>query len=182
MKCYLFLIATGLLTISFCSFGHAQKHNCQIKIVKLKFAKNIDSKSSGVSDGLLTSANPTDSLLVSDTEIKKLEIKTDSACCTYTGQIYLTSHQYTLTKKAVSRLSALQIPLCCGIPFVVYINETEVYRGMLWNVVSSFGNKTITATLIGDKLTITNQLPRIPDFRNSILTLKKPLVNCLLNR
>jgi hypothetical protein len=111
MKCYLFLIATGLLTISFCSFGHAQKHNCQIKIVKLKFAKNIDSKSSGVSDGLLTSANPTDSLLVSDTEIKKLEIKTDSACCTYTGQILPHFSPVHIDKESRFPLSALQISI-----------------------------------------------------------------------
>jgi hypothetical protein len=159
-----------------------QTHNCEIKFVQLRFDETQEIKSGKITDSLLATAKLTNTVLVFDNEIEKFEIRTDSACCTYAGQVFLTSHQYFLTKKAVSRLSSLQIPLCCGIPFAVYVDGKEIYRAMLWNIESSFGNKNITATVFGHTLTLANQLPRITDDRNSALTSKKDLVSCLLNR
>jgi hypothetical protein len=61
------------------------------------------------------------------------------------------------------------------------IDGKEIYRAMLWNIVSSFGNSSVTITLVKDTLVIVNQLPNVPDFRNNILVAKRPLLNCLLN-
>lgn len=150
--------------------------------MQLRLDKIQEGKLNKTTDSLLTTAKLTDTILVTDEEIKKFKIKSDSACCTYAGQMFLTSHQYLLTNKAIARLSSLQIPLCCGIPIAVYVDGEEIYRAMLWNIFSSFGNESITATLIGDTLTFVNQLPSVPDFRNSFLANKKYLINCLLKR
>ena len=127
-------------------------------------------------------AKPTGSVLVHDNEIERFDVKTDTACCIYAGRMFITSHRFSLTKQAASRLSAMGIPLCCGIPAAIVINGKEVYRAMLWNNLSSFGNKSLTMTLLQDTLILINQFPNVPDFRSSILTTKTPLVNCLLNR
>ena len=170
----------ALLTSNIYALG--QTNNCKTKIVQLRFDKIQEVKSNRITDSLLTTAKLTDTILVTDEEIKKFKIRLDSGCCTYAGQMFLTSHQYILTNKAIARLSLSQISLCCGMPIAVYVDGKEIYRAMLWNSLSSFGNESITATLIGDKLTFVNQLPSIPDVRNGSLANKKDLVNCLLKR
>jgi hypothetical protein len=96
--------------------------------------------------------------------------------------MFITTHRYLLTSEAVSRLSGLDIPLCGGIPIAIYVDEKEIYRAMLWNVFSSFGNNSLTMVLINDTLIVNNQLPNVPDFESSILTSKKPFISCLLDR
>jgi hypothetical protein len=159
-----------------------QTNSCVTKIVQLKFDKIQEAKSTKITDSILATAKLTSTILVTDQQIKKFKIKIDTACCIYPGQMFITSHQFTLANKAVARLNSLQIPLCCGIPIAVFVDGKEIYRAMLWNTVSSFGNESITATLIGETLTFVNQLPTIPDFRNSALASKKGKVTCLLQR
>jgi hypothetical protein len=178
----LLLAVFGLFVGELCAFGQTQKDRCEIKIIKLRFEKTLESKLGNINDSLLKLAEPTTSVLANNVGIKKLKIGSDSACCNYVGMYSLTSHYYSLTKEAVSRLEALQIPLCCGIPIAVYINNREIYRAMLWNSLSSFANNSITATLFNDELIFVNQLPKIPDFRNGILRKKNHLVDCLLSR
>jgi|GEM_PF-2971035 len=181
MTRYLILLFVGYLLICFSAFG--QTNPCKIKIIRLKFDKGQQVKPGQVTDSLLALAKLTASTLVDNAEIKKFEIKTDTACCTYAGQMYITSHRYLLTSETVSHLTKLDIPLCCGIPVAIYVDDKEIYRAMLWNVVSSFGNKSLTMTLVNDNLIVNNQLPDVPDFRSSgILTSKKQLVSCLLDR
>ena len=176
-----YLIFVGLLTICFSTFG--QTNSCKIKIIRLKFDKNQQVKPGEVTDSLLALAKLTTSTLLDNSDIKNFDIKTDTACCIYAGQMFVTSHRYWLTSKAALQLSTLDIPLCCGIPVAVYIDNKEIYRIMLWNVLSSFGNKSLTMTLLNDTLIVNSQLPNVPDFRSSgILTIKKQSVSCLLGR
>lgn len=146
------------------------------------FDRDQQVKSGEITDSVLVSAKPTNSILVNNFEVKKFDIRTDTACCTYAGQMIITSHRYLLTNEAVSRLSGLDIPLCCGVPIAIYVDEKEIYRAMLWNVFSSFGNKSLTMVLLNDTLIVNSQLPNVPDFRSSILTSKKQFVSCLLDR
>ena len=53
---------------------------------------------------------------------------------------------------------------------------------MIWNNLSSFGNKSITLTLVGDTLVVTNQLPSVSDVNDDGLAGTQDLVNCLLKR
>jgi hypothetical protein len=182
MKLYLISILFGLCLSNFQAFTQSQRQSCNVEIVRLEFDKSRDQKSQEITDSLLMLAKSTGSVLVSDNEIKKFDIKTDTACCTYAGAMYITSHRYSLTKQAISRLSGLNIPLCCGIPVAILVGSKEVYRAMLWNVVSSFGNKSLTMILLQDTLVVVSQLPNVPDFRKSILTSKRPLIECLLDR
>jgi hypothetical protein len=175
MTHYLIFIFIGLFTTSI--FTNGQTNDCKIKIIKLQLDKNQIVKPGGVTDSLLKLAKLT-SILLENSDIQKFDVKTDSACCNYFGQIYLTSHQYLLTSEAVSKLSTLDIPLCCGIPVAIYIDDKEIYRAMLWNVYSSFGNKSMTVSLVQSSLIITNQLPSIPDIRNNDL-FRKILPKCL---
>ncbi len=176
MTHYLIFIFIGLFTTSI--FINGQTNDCKIKIIRLQLDKNKIVKTGEVTDSLLKLAKLTINELLENSDIKKFDVKTDSACCHYAGQIYLTSHQYLLTSEAVSKLSSLDIPLCCGIPVAIYIDEKEIYRAMLWNVYSSFVNKSMTATLVQGSLIITNQLPSIPEFTNNDL-LRKILPECL---
>ena len=168
----------GLGMICFTAFG--QTKPCKIKIIRLRFENNQQIKQGKITDSLLALAKLTTSTLIDNADIKTFELKIDSACCTYAGQIFTTSHRYVLTSETVSHLASLDIPLCCGIPVAIYIDDKEVYRAMLWNVVSSFGNKSLTMTLVNDTLIVNNQLPNVPDFLSSgILTNNKQLANCL---
>jgi hypothetical protein len=180
MTRYFIITFIALLTSNIYILG--QTNHCNTKIIQLRFDKIQEVKSNNITDSLLTTAKLTETILVNEEAIKKFKIKLDSACCTYAGQMFLTSHQYLLTNKAVASLSSLQIPLCCGIPIAVFVDGKEIYRAMLWNSFSSFGNESITARLIGDTLTFVNQLPSIPDFRNGSLANKNDLINCLLSR
>src|SRR5690606_11373866 len=155
-----------------------QAHKCEIEVFQLRFL-NQETQSEKMSDSLLATAILTSTILISNDEIQMFEVKTDSACCNYSGQMFLTSHRYVLERSAVSRISSLQIPLCCGIPLAFYVDGKEVYRAMLWNKVSSFDNESITATLFGNTLAVSNQLPAIPDFRNNILVSKENSIICL---
>jgi hypothetical protein len=180
MTRYLIFVFIGLLTVSVSAFG--QTNTCKIKIIRLQFDKSQQVKPGEVTDSLLALAKLTTSILVDNSDIKRFDIKTDTACCIYAGQMYVTSHRYLLSSKSLLRLSALDIPLCCGIPVAMYVDNKEIYRVMLWNMVSSFGNKSLTMTLAQNTLIITNQLPSVPDFRNSILTSKNSLPDCLLDK
>jgi len=180
MRRYLFSVFIGLIISSISAFG--QTNACRIEIIRLKFDKNHQVKAGEVTDSILTLAKLTTSVLVGKSDIKDFDIKIDTVCCIYAGQMFVTSHHYLLTSKAVSQLSALDIPLCCGIPVAIYVDDKEVYRAMLWNVLSSFGNKSLTMTLIKDTLIVANQLPSVPDFRNNILISKSLLPACLLGK
>ena len=180
MKRHLICIFFGLCFTNSSVFAQAQKQSCRVEIVRLEFDKTREQKSQQITDSLLMLAKTTSSILVSDDEIKKFDVKIDTACCTYAGAMYITSHRYLLTKQAVSRLSGLEIPLCCGIPVAILVDGKEVYRAMLWNPISSFGNKSLTATLVQDTIVVVNQLPNVSDFRNGTMTTKAPLLKCLL--
>lgn len=180
MTRYLIFVFIGLLTVSASASG--QMKVCKIKIIRLQFDKSQQVKPGEVTDSLLALAKSTTSILVDNSDIKRFDIKTDTACCIYAGQMFVTSHRYLLSSKSVSRLSALDIPLCCGIPIAVYVDNKEIYRAMLWNTVSSFGNKSLTMTLTQNTLIITNQLPSVPDFRNTILTSRTSLPDCLFGK
>ncbi len=180
MTRYITFIFLELLAI--CFSATAQTKTCNVKIIKLKFDTIQQVKPIEVTDSLLAIATLTTTILADNSDIVKFEIKIDTVCCSYVGQMYVTSHRYLLTSKSASQLSALNIPLCCGIPAAVYVDGKEVYRAMLWNVLSSFGNKSVTITLVKDTLIVTNRLPRAPDFNNGILTDKSLLPECLLDK
>jgi hypothetical protein len=182
MKRYLFSTILGLFLIGLSVFGQSQEQNCRVKIVRLVFDETHTQRTQELTDSLLVLAKTTGSILVHDNEIKSFEVRTDTACCTYAGQMFITSHWFSITKQAASRLSGLDIPLCCGVPVAIVVNSKEVYRAMLWNTGSSFGNKSLTMTLQHDTLAVVSPPPNVPDFRSSILKTKTPLVNCLLNR
>jgi hypothetical protein len=133
-------------------------------------------------DSILAAAKTTNNILVSDTEINRFEKKIDTSFITNSEYIYKTTLQIVLKDKAVSRLSNLDIPLSCGIPVGVYINEKEEFRFSLWNIISSFGSETITANLWGNKLVLQNQLPNNADSSINFLMKNNVFLNCLYKR
>jgi hypothetical protein len=183
--CFIFTFI-ALLVNTASGFGQTQSKGCVVKLVRLKFDKTTELKSKVINDSLLMLAVPTDTTLAGNSDIRKFEVKIDTlradTAITNEGMFLITSHRIILTTDAASRLVRFQIPLCCGIPVALMLDGKEIYRAMLWNPVSSFGNKSITMTLIGDELVIVNQLPKVTDDRNSILKSKSALVNCLLGR
>jgi hypothetical protein len=180
MKCVFILFQIVFVFIS--HFTFAQKQDCVIKLVRLEYEKSIEHKSSMMKDSILAAAKTTNNILVSNTEIKRFEKKIDTSFITNSEYIYKTTLQIVLKDKAVSRLSNLEIPLSCGIPVGVYINEKEVFRFSLWNIISSFGSETITANLWGNKLVLQNQKPNIADSSKKNLMENNIILNCLSNR
>lgn len=150
MKRYLLSTFFGLCFTGSSAFRHVQGQTCRVEIVILEFDRSHRQNPQEITDSLLMLAKPTTFTLVHSKEIKKFEVKTDTACCTYAGQMLITSHQFSLTKQAASRLSTLKVPLCCGIPVAILVDNKEVYRATLWNAVSSFANKCLTMTLLQD--------------------------------
>jgi hypothetical protein len=180
MACYIFFVFIELFASAYCALG--QTHACIVKVVRLEFEKTRQVGPEEITDSLLALARPTSYVLVEDSEISGFQIRTDTACCNYAGPIIGTSHRYSLADKARARLLALNIPLCCGIPVAVYIDNEEVYRASLWNPLSSFGSRCLAMTLIRDGLMVANHLPIVADSGDSILTKKSYLLKCLLER
>jgi hypothetical protein len=171
----------GLLISCLAARGQFSKDDCSVQIVRLKFDDTFKPNGEQVNTRVLLLAKSTDVILINNTDITKFSIQTDTICCTYPGYMYVTYHQFELIEKAAVRLAGLEIPLCCGVPVALKIDDKEIYRAMLWNSLSSFGNKSVTMTLVENDLIITNQLPNVPGYVNDILVSKYSGIRCLLN-
>jgi hypothetical protein len=181
MRLNLFLLSAALIIFYLKCIGQ-NNQRCFIEIVRLEPNKVIWQNKPILTDSILNLPTTQKEILVHNREIKTIEISSDSMNCNAEGALVIKSLQYTLTPAAIMRLTALDIPLCCGIPVAVKLNNVELYRAVLWNPVSSFSNKCVTMFLIQDKLIVTNQLPEVPDGKILIHTKASFEVTCLLSR
>jgi hypothetical protein len=131
------LCFVGFVALGASASAQKQTDSCRVQFIRLKFSDTFQPNGEQMNDRVLLLAKATDSLLISDSAIKKFRIETETIYGTYESML-ITSHQYELTDESVSRLSSLQIPLRCGMPVAVKVCGIEVYRGMLWHPVSSF--------------------------------------------
>lgn len=175
-------IFVGLILFTVCNSVSGQTDSCRIRIVQLKFDKNPPAKAGAVTDSLLALATETDTILLDHTSILQFIVKTEPVCCTYSKHSSTTSHFFRLSGKTASPLTNTPIPLCCGVPVAIYINDKEIYRAMLWNPVSSFSNNSVTAILVQDTLMVSNGLPGVPDTLHGILANTKSLPDCLFKK
>lgn len=72
------ILFVGLVVACFSTV--AQVHNCKIKIIKLKFERDLNGKTGELTDSLLALATLTTTILLDNSSIKKFSIKTDTAC------------------------------------------------------------------------------------------------------
>lgn len=177
-----YLIFVGLILFTVCNSVSGQTDSCRIRIVQLKFDKNPPATAGAVTDSLLALAAETDTILLDHTSILQFTVKTEPVCCIYTNHVITTSHLYRLSGKTAPPLTNTTIPLCCGVPVAIYINDKEIYRAMLWNPVSSFGSNSVTAMLVQDTLMVSNGLPGVPDSLHGILANSKSMPDCLFKK
>jgi hypothetical protein len=107
----------GFVALGASASAQKQTDSCRVQFIRLKFSDTFQPNGQQINDRVLLLAKTTDSLLISDSDIRKFRIETETMYGTYASML-ITSHKYELTDEAVSRLSALQIPLCCGMPVV----------------------------------------------------------------
>lgn len=152
----------------------AQVKTCKVEITRLAQTNERSA------DSLLSLATITNDVIINSGDVITILKKIDTSCCIYPGFIYVTSFKIRLTREAAKRLSNLKIPLCCGIPVSVSTDGNELFRGLLWNAVSSFGTKNIALTQIGQDLIVVNQVPQVADHINSALS-QVQFEHCLTN-
>jgi hypothetical protein len=158
MRKYSLFCFLVFLVFSKVTQGQSRINVCSMQIIRLKFDERFQPNGEQLSQRVLSLAKPTDSILVDNEDVMSFSLHTDTACCTYAGSMFITSHKYELTDEAATRLSKLQIPLCCGLPVALKIGGKEVYRGILWNPFSSFASKSVTITLVDKTMIVTNRL------------------------
>jgi len=162
MKTIILKLCFYCLPFMWVADGISQSSRCKVTLVRLEL-DSLSSFANISADSALNIARITNSLILDNMDILSVRAKVDSGCCWYGGTIYSTKHLIAITEQAALRLHKMSIPLDSGIPVCLRIDGVEIYRGFLWNVFSSFGNRSITLIQTGNMLTVTNRLPAIGD-------------------
>lgn len=176
---YLTTILFALVTTCFSAFG--QSNSCKITIVRLKLPNDRPAEPTWIANNDLARAQPSGSILLGNSEISDFAIKSDTVPGE-SGTMVFSSHLFTVDSQAAAQLSKIDIPLCCGIPVVLYVGEKELYRGMLWNVFSSFSNESLTMTLVQNTIIVRTALSAVDDSKNASLVNENSLPQCLLKK
>lgn len=141
MKLAALVFAIALVVPAYAQVTSQKKPVIEIYLLKKKITgDSIFSKV--VSSYFLPDKNDiTDTAFITDNEITGYVIIADS-----TNLIKNTSYTLLLANSAQQKINSLrQIPICCGLQFVIAINKTPVLGGYFWNPFSSFGCVWIAA-------------------------------------
>jgi hypothetical protein len=138
------ILTTIIFTfIAIALFG--QNQNPKIEIYLINKLQNQDSNINISGYSTSTAVDLSDKAFMFDEEIEGYEIIGDtntlsSKECRY--YIYI-------SKSGQEKICKLKnIPLCCGLPFVLTVDRIPIFKGNFWNPVSSFGSAGISITAI----------------------------------